>query len=221
VADISPFFAVPFAHARNPDCAALHADLKRYIGQTIAAAAASKPGGLSRDARVFESRVNLFHSTEDCVRQLRDFCLAEAVAVAVQLCGYDEATSRQLQLQHGSWFRVTRRGGYLGTHNHPNSSWSGIYCIDPGRSDPDKPESGALVFTSPMQMNGMFMDASNTNILDVFQTQPRMVRMESGQLIIFPSWVLHEQRPYEGEGERITVSFTVSMGLPGRRITPQ
>ncbi len=220
--EIVPFFSVPFAFAKNTECAAMHSDLKTFFALKIAETAANKTGGgVGKDARVFESRGDLFHSTESCVVALRDFCLAEAVRVACQLCGYDEATSRQLQVQQGAWFRVTRRGGSLGLHNHPNSSWSGIYCIDPGQSDLDKPESGLVSFVSPLQMSGMFMDASNTNMIEAFRTLPRTIRLEPGQLVIFPSWVLHEQRPYEGEGERVTVNFTCSMGLPGRRITPQ
>ena len=35
----------------------------------------------------------------------------------------------------------------------------------------------------------------------------RHVRFDAGQLVLFPSWVLHDVKPYEGEGERITVAF--------------
>jgi uncharacterized protein (TIGR02466 family) len=219
--EIVPFFSVPFAFVQNKDCAALHGELKKFFALNIAAAAASKPENARKDVRVFESRANLFQSTEPCAVELRDFCLSEVIRMACQLCGYDEATSRQLQVQHGAWFRITRRGGSLGLHNHPNSSWSGIYCVDPGFSDADKPDSGLISFVSPSQMSGMFMDASNTNVIEAFRMQPRMIKLEPGQLVVFPSWVLHEQRPYEGEGERVTVNFTCSMGLPGRRITPQ
>lgn len=219
--EIVPFFAVPFAFRVNADCAALHTDLKRYFAQMITSNAANNTGAAAKDVRVFESRASLFQSAEPCVVALRDFCLSEVIRMACQLCGYDEATGRQLQVQHGAWFRITRRGGSLGLHNHPNSSWSGIYCVDPGFSDADKPDSGLISFISPLQMSGMFMDASNTNVIEAFRTVPRMIKLEPGQLVVFPSWVLHEQRPYEGEGERVTVNFTCSMGLPGRRITTQ
>ena len=33
------------------------------------------------------------------------------------------------------------------------------------------------------------------------------VKFEPGQLVLFPSWILHDVKPYEGEGERITVAF--------------
>jgi len=33
------------------------------------------------------------------------------------------------------------------------------------------------------------------------------VKFEPGQLVLFPSYVLHDVKPFEGEGERITVAF--------------
>jgi hypothetical protein len=35
----------------------------------------------------------------------------------------------------------------------------------------------------------------------------RQIDLEPGQLVLFPSWVLHDVKPYEGDGERITVAF--------------
>ena len=40
------------------------------------------------------------------------------------------------------------------------------------------------------------------------------LRLEAGQLVLFPSWVLHDVKPFEGEGERITVAFNCWFTLP-------
>ena len=46
------------------------------------------------------------------------------------------------------------------------------------------------------------------------------VRLEPGQLVLFPSWLLHDVKPFQGEGERITVAFNCWFSLedppPGR-----
>jgi len=44
---------------------------------------------------------------------------------------------------------------------------------------------------------------------------PRSLRLEPGQLVLFPSWLLHEVLPFEGEGERITVAFNARFMLDG------
>ena len=41
----------------------------------------------------------------------------------------------------------------------------------------------------------------------------RHVKFEPGQLVLFPSWILHDVKPYEGEGERITVAFNCWFSL--------
>ena len=49
--------------------------------------------------------------------------------------------------------------GFFGLHNHPNASWSGVYCVDPGQHDAGKRDSGLLSFVNPMIMGAMHMDA--------------------------------------------------------------
>ncbi len=36
-----------------------------------------------------------------------------------------------------------------------------------------------------------------------------------GQLVMFPSWVLHDVKPFEGEGERITIAFNCWFSIAG------
>jgi hypothetical protein len=33
------------------------------------------------------------------------------------------------------------------------------------------------------------------------------VKFEPGQLVLFPSYILHDVKPFEGDGERITIAF--------------
>ena len=40
------------------------------------------------------------------------------------------------------------------------------------------------------------------------------LRLEAGQLVMFPSWVLHDVKPFEGDGERITIAFNCWFALP-------
>lgn len=213
--EIIPFFAVPFGTATLDNCASLNAELRTLFLQRAAAGNTyANPFPLAHQSpHVFESSVDLFRVPEKPVQQLREFCLRELVQMIIKLSGYDEATGKRLLIQHDSWFRVTRRGGYLGLHNHPNASWSGIYCIDPGHADPDKPDSGVVSFVSPMLATGLFNDAGNANLQGPYAPQLRHVRLEPGQLLLFPAWVLHSVMPYEGNGDRLTVSFTCSFGL--------
>jgi predicted 2-oxoglutarate/Fe(II)-dependent dioxygenase YbiX len=53
----------------------------------------------------------------------------------------------------------------------------------------------------------MYIDAANLNLRGAFAYHIRHVQLEPGQLVLFPSWILHDVKPFEGEGERITVGF--------------
>jgi predicted 2-oxoglutarate/Fe(II)-dependent dioxygenase YbiX len=41
----------------------------------------------------------------------------------------------------------------------------------------------------------------------------RLFTLEAGQLVLFPSWVLHEVKVFHGEGERITVAFNCGFSV--------
>jgi hypothetical protein len=38
-----------------------------------------------------------------------------------------------------------------------------------------------------------------------------LIHPKSGQLVLFPSWLLHAVRPYRGERERISVAFNFGL----------
>jgi hypothetical protein len=87
------------------------------------------------------------------------------------------------------------------------ASWSGVYCVDPGGRDDGKRESGALSFMNPNIASAMYLDAANANLSGAYGNQVRHLYMEPGQLVLFPSWIMHDVKPFQGDGERITVAF--------------
>jgi hypothetical protein len=213
--EIVNMFAVPFAFARHPAQERLNAALKRFIFDQESTGTAANPRPLTqRNAALFESHFNLFRCDDPAIRELKAFCWEQLFSIVGRLNGYDTATLRRLQIFNDCWFHVTRRGGFFGLHNHPNASWSGVYCVDSGRHDADKKDSGLLTFVNPMITTSMFMDAATVNIQLPYGYQIANIRLEPGQLVLFPSWVLHDVKPFEGDGERITIAFNCWFTLP-------
>jgi uncharacterized protein (TIGR02466 family) len=217
MAETVPFFAVPFAFARHPDPAALNAELRAlFMANAAEGGAQANPRPITkRNAAVFESRFDLFRRTERPIQQLKEFCWRETLNVICELNRYDAAGRSNLLIYNDAWFHVTRRGGFFSLHNHPNASWSGVYCVDPGTPDAKQDVGGALTFVNPTLTSTMHIDAGNASMSGAFASGLRTLRMEPGQLVLFPSWVLHEVSPYEGDGERITVAFNCWFGLKG------
>jgi uncharacterized protein (TIGR02466 family) len=213
--DILPFFAVPFGFAKLENSGALNQELRElFIARGGEGERYANPRPLThRNPHVFESNFDLFRSPERCIQQLKEFCWRNLLKLVCELNRYDESMRSRLLIYSDAWFHVTRRGGFFALHNHPNASWSGVYCVDPGRHDPTARDSGLLSFVNPTIAASMYMDAANANIEGAYSAHIRHVRLEPGQLVLFPSWVLHDVKPYEGEGERITVAFNCWFAL--------
>ena len=204
-----PFFAIPFGFAKLENSEALNGQLRElFLARAAQGTRHANPRPLTqRNPQVFESEFQVFKWPEACVRQLKEFCWQHLMQMIGELNGYDTATLARMLIYSDSWFHVTRRGGFFALHNHPNASWSGVYCVDPGRHDPDQRDSGLLSFVSPAVASAMYMDAATANIKGAYAYHIRHVRFEAGQLVLFPSWILHDVKPFQGEGERITLAF--------------
>jgi uncharacterized protein (TIGR02466 family) len=213
--DLMNMFSVPFSFGRCLGHERLNPLLKSYIYTQEKSGVAANPRPLTqRNAATFESNFNFFRSSDAAVQELKAFCWNQLLSMVGSLNGYDMATVKRLQIYNDCWFHVTRRGGFFALHNHPNASWSGVYCVDPGKSDPGKKESGQLSFVNPMITSAMYMDAGNAKMQLPHAPQIANLSMEAGQLVMFPSWVLHDVKPFEGEGERITIAFNCWFTLP-------
>jgi uncharacterized protein (TIGR02466 family) len=213
--EIAPFFAVPFGFARLDDHAALNAELRAlFLERAGQGARYANPRPLTqRNAQVFESEFQLFRWAEPCVQKLKASCWRYLLTFIGQLNHYDDSMLRRILIYSDSWFHVTRRGGFFALHNHPMATWSGVYCVSPGVHDVDKSESGLLSFVNPAISGAMYLDVATANLRGSFSYNIRHLKLQAGQLVLFPSWVLHDVKPFEGNGERITVSFNCWFAL--------
>jgi hypothetical protein len=165
MAEILPFFAVPFGFAKLDNCGPLNQDLRTlFLTRSAEGGEHANPRPLTqRNPQVFESNFGLFRSTERCIQQLKEFCWRHLIKLVCDVNGYDDAMRSRLLIYSDAWFHVTRRGGFFGLHNHPNASWSGVYCVDPGQRG-----SGLLTFVNPMLTSSMYLDAANASLRGAF-----------------------------------------------------
>ena len=165
--EIVNMFAVPFAFSRHGAQERLNPALKRYCLAAEKGGNAANPRPLTqRNAATFESHFNLFRDPDPAIQELKTFCWDQLLAVIGTLNRYDRATLERLQIFNNAWFHVTRRGGFFGVHNHPNASWSGVYCVDAGRHDAASKDSGRLTFVNPMIMSAMYIDVGTATNSD-------------------------------------------------------
>ena len=211
-------FSVPIVVTRLEDCSALNSELRRlFLEKEAEGDRYRNPDPfVIRNKALFESNFRLFDWPQPCVQKLRDFCLGAVYRTVRELNGYDTATLQRLHSATEAWFHITRRGGFFGAHNHPMHSWSGVYCVCHEGDDPDS-DSGKFSVINPLVMNTMYIDYGNAHMKSPYSMAPRMTRLSAGDLVLFPSWLLHEVLPYEGDDVRITVAFNVRFRLEGAR----
>ena len=116
-------------------------------------------------------------------------------------------------LSLSAWATICRAGAYHAPHSHPDSAWSGVYYVDAGAVNPERPLSGVLEFLDPRA--GVEAVSAPGDPYG----EPSRVRPESGLLVVFPSWLYHWVHPYAGQSPRIAVSFNVTLGAPDTGVT--
>lgn len=207
--EIQPTFAVPLAFAQRSGNDGLNLDLQElFLKRESEGLRFANPNPYTqRNQALFESNFDLFKWDDPPIRKLRQFCWDRLMALVARINGYENDFLKRIRIGADAWFHITRRDGYFGLHNHPMASWSGVYCVSGGQHDTDKPDSGLLNFINPFIMNTMFVDAGCAQLQRPYSMTSRSFRLEPGQLVMFPSWLLHEVKPFQGEGERITVAF--------------
>ena len=115
----------------------------------------------------------------------------------------------------GAWFQIQNDYGFHDIHNHGNCSWSGVYYvqIDETAQREQHPKLGALNgvtrFYSHLLplLGGAHMDMGNAYM----QQSHIDMTPEAGDLIVFPSFLLHKAMPYDGDKDRIIVSFNAQV----------
>ena len=209
---VSPGFAVPFAEGRLEPCERLNRELEAlFLARETEEYRNPTPSHIPQ-AEMFESRFNLFRWPESCVQELRAFMLDSVARTVLETSTLAPAELARLKIHNHTWFHVTRYAGSFVAHNHPLASWSAVYCVRAGEAPADRPGSGLLRFLDTRAGAGSYLDAGNRSLRAPFATGARELRLEAGQIIVFPSYVIHEVSPFYGRDTRITVATNCWFG---------
>lgn len=155
---------------------------------------------------LFESEFDFLSWKDDAAQEFKSLILSSLgglIKVANQLT--DEELNA-LKIQNHCWFHITRSGGYFQPHNHPNASWSAIYCVSPGDETANVAESSGCVFFEDPRLAGTYLDAANNNMRRDMSFNSIRLRLKTAELLIFPSYLIHFVEPYIGDKPRITIA---------------
>ncbi len=140
--------------------------------------------------------------------------LVETASQANQEAWADQKFDLKVGIQ-GMWFQCSLHGAFHDVHTHGNCSWSGVYMVqvdEPARrvTHPVYGEANGVtrLYGPPFAtLGGAYVDVGNAYLLPPHQD----IEPIPGQLLLFPSWLAHQAAPYDGERERIIISFNASI----------
>jgi uncharacterized protein (TIGR02466 family) len=105
------------------------------------------------------------------------------------------------------WAIVMRDGNYTIPHTHAYSSSGIVYYTDAGdTNEAADRNSGVIHFIDPR--NGVLPIPGLDMTVGAFVVQPK-----SGQLLVFPGWLMHYVHTYRGRRPRVSISCNVNYQL--------
>lgn len=205
-ATVHPLYAVPMLQCHLSDAARTNDALKSLFLE-LEAQGDRHRDPVRRDTQhgVFESNFHLHRRPEPPVHRLFEFIRATLSTFIRDINQFSAEQMANIELDMHSWFHVTRKGGFQCAHNHPNASWSAIYCVDPG--DAASSESGAVRFHDPRTGSDMYRDPANETMQIPYRLGSWQLNHKPGQMLVFPSYLVHEVFPYTGDRPRIVVAL--------------
>lgn len=172
-----------------------------------------------------EQRQKFFASPDDLLARIE---LPEFSSLIQFIAGAVQGLAKQVNAQAwpagklsldlrfaGCWFQIQNGQAFHDVHTHGNCSWSGVYYV---QIDDAKQRAahaglgelnGATRFYGPYSQfqAGAYMDMGNAYL----QKNTIDIQPEEGMLVLFPSYLPHKAMAYEGDKDRIILSFNVQI----------
>jgi uncharacterized protein (TIGR02466 family) len=202
---VKGLFATPIAAIELPDAAARNRDLAATIlrrRSTAGSVQASNAGG--------------WHSDRD----IADWggppvgeILALAQSAATQLTADRNGGPVRPAWKVQAWANVNGPGDSNICHYHPGSFWSGTYYVEDGGCADDHALGGEFEMLDP-RGPGPAMYAPTLKFAGEdgqSAGSAETIRPRPGLMVLFPSWLYHQVRPYRGDKLRISIAFNLSL----------
>ncbi len=191
-------FATPLCRMQVSDAPALNAALLEEGARLRGASEGvrkSNRGGWHSDG-------NLFDRPEAPFQKLK--ALAETAIEAVMEKHAPKIAPGELTMKIFAWMNVNPPGGFNAPHTHPGAHWSGVYYVD--QPEVEAGNSGMIEFLDPRT------DLPGMRILKApaFRLKKK-IRPRAGEIVVFPSYLVHWVYPNETDDDRVTVAFNATL----------
>lgn len=190
-------FSTPLMRFKVQDCAVLNAALLME-GEQLRAGSS----GVSKSNRGgWHSEGNLFESETPSIVQIKEAARDAVLTVTNKV--NEKFNPDDFNLKLFAWMNANPVGGYNAPHTHPGAHWSGVYYV--AQPDIEEGSSGMIEFLDPRS------DMQHWKILGASAFQQKLTfRPSVGDLIVFPSYLMHWVHPNQSREERVSIAFNAT-----------
>jgi uncharacterized protein (TIGR02466 family) len=100
-----------------------------------------------------------------------------------------------------AWININQKGHFNYSHDHPGSLFSGVYYVKGGA------DKGELELKTPITPHTYTISGDMVGGFNAFTGHAMVIPPVTGDLLIFPSWLLHRVNMSQSDEERISIAF--------------
>lgn len=170
----------------------------------------------ANDGGIARSNIGSWHSDTDMMTWGGPAAIkvAEtAVKIAKRMSHFQDSSPEQYDWIVRMWANVTPKGGLNHLHSHPGNLWAAVLYVDMGGDSNQGTEDvgGRFYLEDPRFPMAAMKDTSFRLIgqNDKPQQYETELRLERGNLVVFPAWARHGVRHYKGDRERISIAMNI------------
>ena len=100
-----------------------------------------------------------------------------------------------------AWININQKGHFNNSHDHPGSLFSAVYYVKGGA------DKGELELKTPIIPHTYTISNEMTGNFNAFTGHAMVIPPVTGDLLIFPSWLLHRVNLSRSDEDRISIAL--------------
>jgi uncharacterized protein (TIGR02466 family) len=100
-----------------------------------------------------------------------------------------------------AWININQKGHFNYSHDHPGSLFSAVYYVKGGA------DKGELELKTPIAPHTYTISNEMAGSFNAFTGHAMVIPPVTGDLLIFPSWLLHRVNISQSDEDRISIAF--------------
>ena len=152
----------------------------------------------------WHSETDLFTRKENSIKTLCGVLMTETTRQLMSISSNFDP--KKYDGQFGGWININPKGGANATHHHQPWDWSGVFYVKQPNISDEGGRSGMIEFINPCQQSSSL---ANKGFRNAGMSPFLRFRPNPGEIVLFPSYLLHSVYPNETDDDRITIAYNL------------